>query len=710
MNFCAYRLILLILTIITEAKLSHQFKCPYSHWNDPGTLSVEALTALAARNTLAELGMKDLMPGHNSQLNILKPVPESGLSTMAIESFLQNSFRPNNIKKDVFGGIYGDQTLDNLYNSYLGAMKTAELECAVPPISCFNDTSNYYFRTYDGSCNNFQFPGYGIAKSRYSRILRPKYGDGQYAPSKSTAGHALPNPRVLSLSLYGEDTLSDSYRTLLTMQFGQFVAHDISQLYSEGLPDDCCANPKHKMCYSIPLHPFGPIAMTSGKTCLSFARSLSDKDIACAPSGLPYAEKITTTTAFLDLSSVYGNSLEQNIKVRQYKGGLLKTSLYNSKQFLPIQSSSSRECPANNEQCYSIPDNRNQFTPIIAVLQTIFVREHNRLAKILSQINPHYSDERIFQVARKINIAQYQKITFYDWLPLILGPMYSLANRLIYSISPYEYVNDYDRNLDPAPFAEYAASAFRYIHQSIPGWFSMVSSGRNSNQTMRLSDYFDRQDSMKLLMEGNNFDSLIRGLATQLEKRADGNVDREIKHHFDRKFFDEFGTDLKAIDIQRGRDYGLPSYNDYREQCGLARAYQWSDFINEISEEKIELLKKFYSSPNDIDLTIGGSYENHSGDSMLGPTFQCIIGKQFFKIRAADRFFYEHEDKNSGFTRDQLAAIRKISFASIFCANGNNLQCIQPNVFIFPNHQNNLINCKAFPQLDLRLWKDDVRY
>ncbi|KAI8119665.1 Peroxidase [Lucilia cuprina] len=472
MNFCAYRLILLILTIITEAKLSHQFKCPYSHWNDPGTLSVEALTALAARNTLAELGMKDLMPGHNSQLNILKPVPESGLSTMAIESFLQNSFRPNNIKKDVFGGIYGDQTLDNLYNSYLGAMKTAELECAVPPISCFNDTSNYYFRTYDGSCNNFQFPGYGIAKSRYSRILRPKYGDGQYAPSKSTAGHALPNPRVLSLSLYGEDTLSDSYRTLLTMQFGQFVAHDISQLYSEGLPDDCCANPKHKMCYSIPLHPFGPIAMTSGKTCLSFARSLSDKDIACAPSGLPYAEKITTTTAFLDLSSVYGNSLEQNIKVRQYKGGLLKTSLYNSKPFLPIQSSSCSECPANNEQCYSIPDNRNQFTPIIAVLQTIFVREHNRLAKILSQINPHYSDERIFQVARKINIAQYQKITFYDWLPLILGPMYSLANRLIYSISPYEYVNDYDRNLDPAPFAEYAASAFRYIHQSIPGWFS----------------------------------------------------------------------------------------------------------------------------------------------------------------------------------------------------------------------------------------------
>lgn len=56
----------------------------------------------------------------------------------------------------------------------------------------------------------------------------------------------------------------------------------------------------------------------------------------------------------------------------------------------------------------------------------------------------------------------------------------------------------------------------------------MVSAGRNSNQTMRLSDYFDRQDSMQLIAGGNNFDSLIRGLVTQLGKRADGNVDREV--------------------------------------------------------------------------------------------------------------------------------------------------------------------------------------
>lgn len=192
----------------------------------------------------------------------------------------------------------------------------------------------------------------------------------------------------------------------------------------------------------------------------------------CTPSKLPYAEKISTTTSYLDLSSVYGNSLEENRKVRQYKGGLLKTSWYNDRQFLPLQSNLIDKCPANNDHCYNIPDNRNQFTPTIAVIHTIFVREHNRLATILSNINPQYSDESIFQVARKINIAQFQKITFYDWLPLIIGQEYSYANRLIYSIPFHDYVNDYDETWDPSPFAEYAAAALRYVHQTIPGWFS----------------------------------------------------------------------------------------------------------------------------------------------------------------------------------------------------------------------------------------------
>lgn len=56
----------------------------------------------------------------------------------------------------------------------------------------------------------------------------------------------------------------------------------------------------------------------------------------------------------------------------------------------------------------------------------------------------------------------------------------------------------------------------------------MVSPGRDQNQTLRLSDFTARQENIQLLQEGNNFDALLRGLVTQLQKSSDKNVDKEV--------------------------------------------------------------------------------------------------------------------------------------------------------------------------------------
>ena len=54
------------------------------------------------------------------------------------------------------------------------------------------------------------------------------------------------------------------------------------------------------------------------------------------------------------------------------------------------------------------------------------------------------------------------------------------------------------------------------------------------------------------------------------------------------------------------------------------------------------------SDINDVDLYSGGLSEQQSG-SVVGPTFACLLGQQFAKLRNCDRFWWENTDPNTGF-------------------------------------------------------------
>ena len=58
---------------------------------------------------------------------------------------------------------------------------------------------------------------------------------------------------------------------------------------------------------------------------------------------------------------------------------------------------------------------------MLAALQTIFFREHNRVAGILTRLNPRWTDETTFQEARRVVVAQWQLLTYRDWLKYIIG-------------------------------------------------------------------------------------------------------------------------------------------------------------------------------------------------------------------------------------------------------------------------------------------------
>lgn len=77
--------------------------------------------------------------------------------------------------------------------------------------------------------------------------------------------------------------------------------------------------------------------------------------------------------------------------------------------------------------------------------------------------------------------------------------------------------------------------------------------------------------------------------------------------------------------MQRGRDFGVPGYNYFREYCGLKKAYSFADLAGELDNRTIHRLSMLYKHVDDIDLFTAGISEFPSQGSMLGPTFSCIV-------------------------------------------------------------------------------------
>ncbi|OUC48802.1 hypothetical protein D917_01058, partial [Trichinella nativa] len=112
---------------------------------------------------------------------------------------------------------------------------------------------------------------------------------------------------------------------------------------------------------------------------------------------------------------------------------------------------------------------------------------------------------------------------------------------------------------------------------------------------------------------------------------------------------------------------------------------------------------------NDIDLVIMGFLEKPAEGAVVGPTFACILARQFAKMQRGDRFWYENYFYPSSFTGEQLSEIRKTSLARILCDNVKNLKEIQPFPFMIPDiYENSVLKCssKIIEKMDLTPWTD----
>ncbi len=107
---------------------------------------------------------------------------------------------------------------------------------------------------------------------------------------------------------------------------------------------------------------------------------------------------------------------------------------------------------------------------VLALVHTLMVREHNRICREFQKLNPHWSDETIFQETRHIMAALMQHITYNEFLPMVLGKEVMHRHRLV--LLKDGYSDSYDASINPSTANGFATAAFRFGHTLLVGYFA----------------------------------------------------------------------------------------------------------------------------------------------------------------------------------------------------------------------------------------------
>ncbi|MEC4892687.1 MAG: peroxidase family protein [Oscillatoria sp. PMC 1051.18] len=472
------------------------------------------------------------------------------------------------------------------------------------------------FRAIDGSNNNLANPSYGQANTELLRLLDPAYTDGYSSP----AGADRPSARAISNAVSSQ---SGSVTNPLNAsdwlwQWGQFIDHDLG--LTEGHHDKEVDN------VLVPTGDpwFDPYY--TGTQEIQFSRSLYNTATGTDPSNP--RQQINEITSYIDASMVYGSDPIRAEALRTNDGtGKLKTS---AGDLLPFNTEGLPNAGGTSETLFFAGDVRAGEQIGLTAVHTLFVREHNRLAEEIAA-DPTISakaaaaglsiEDYIYETARKIVGAQIQVITYNEFLPLLLGE------------DGLEAYNGYNATVNASVSNEFAHAAFRVGHTMLSPELQRINNDGTSLGSVALRDaFFNPQPILE-----SGIDSLLLGLASQKAQNVDTLIIDDVRNFL----FGPPGSggfDLASLNIQRGRDHGLPSYNQTRIGLGLDAVSSFAEITADVEVQ--QALASVYGSVDEIDLWVGGLAEDKVNNGLLGEVFQTIIADQFRRSRDGDRFFY----------------------------------------------------------------------
>lgn len=468
------------------------------------------------------------------------------------------------------------------------------------------------FRSIDGAGNHPLHETWGAAATPLLRLLPPDYADGFAAP----AGPDRPGPRAVSNAVAVQTaSIPNPLDTSdYLWQWGQFLDHDLD--LTDGVV------PPEPLPIAVPTgDPFFDPAATGAAT-LPFNRSLHDPASGGGP-GDP-RQQLNEITAWIDASNVYGSDPVRAAALRTPDAtGRLRTG---PGGLLPFNTGGLPNAGGPSEALFLAGDVRANEQVALTALHTLFVREHNRLVRALAVRHPRWDGERLYQEARRRVGALVQVITVREFLPALLGPG---------ALPPYR---GYDPSVHPGIANAFATAAYRFGHSALGA--NLLRLDRRGRPTaegpLPLRDAFF---APRRLLEEGGIEPLLRGLAAQRHQRIDVRVVDDVRNFL---FGDPGagGFDLAALNVQRGRDHGLPAYNAARAALGLAPARSFAEVSSDADTRA--RLAAVYATPDDMDLWVGCLAEDPLPGSHLGELAQEILVDQFVALRDGDRFWYRN--------------------------------------------------------------------
>ena len=489
-------------------------------------------------------------------------------------------------------------------------------------INGFADSFAIEFRSIDGSGNNFNNPTWGQANFPLLRMTSPAYNDGTSEPRGGLLTSSLPSARGVSNAVATQigDVPDPNGVSNMAWQFGQFLDHDIDLTGG--------ATPAEPFNILVPIgDPFFDPGST-GTEEITLNRSVFITD------GSGVRQQKNLITAYIDASNVYGSDAVRANDLRENDGsGKLRTSIANNGEVLtPFNINGLPNAGGPSSSLFIAGDVRANEQAGLTAMHSLFVREHNRLAQDIDDrltanepaLVQKFNDsglsqgDFIYEAARAVVGAQMQIITYEEFIPVLLGPN---------ALTPY---SGYDNSVNVQINNEFSTAAYRFGHTMISSLLHQL-----GGPSVPLASAFFNPS----FLVNNGADGLLGAFGLNPAQKIDNLVDDALRNFL----FGPPGSggfDLASLNTQRGRDHGIASYNDVRNDLpGISPV---ANFLEMTGGDAVlaAAFASSYTSVNDVDLWPGGLAEPPHNGGLVGKTFFIILVDQFERLRDGDRFFY----------------------------------------------------------------------